>query len=627
MSGLAALQEGFGGLRRVRLAPPPKLTVSEWADRHRMVSSYSAEPGRWNTSRTPYLREIMDCFMDPRVNEVWFMKCARIGGTEAGLNIVGYFIEQDPSPVLIVQPTVDDAKDFSKEQLAPMIADTPVLRGKVQNPRSRDSGNTVMSKVFPGGGLYLVGANSPRGFRRRTARVLDLEEIDGYPASAGTEGDPVRLAMRRTSTFGFRRKVFGNSTPTLKGLSRIEDQFLRSDQRRYQVPCPECDHYQVMTWGNLKYEGLDEPRLACEGCGVLIAEDQKFGMLARGRWVATADSAVVGFHINALYSPWVGWSELVAEWKDAQGDVLKLQVFVNTVLGETWEDRGGGLDPKALEARREAYPADVPEWVTILTAGVDIQENRLVYVIRGWGHGEESALIEEGELDGDPTRAAVWQQLDARLLAPRTTYAGRSVPVHAAGVDTGHHTESAYAYCKARYNRRVYAVKGSSTPGAPLAPRKASVNNKGRVRLFLVGTMAAKDMIYGRLKIAQPGPGYYHFHEQASETYFAELTAESLERVQVNGRWHRRYKLPRGAQNHRLDCEVYALAALHLSGYNRARLGLGLTAPVVASPAPVVAPETPEEPPPLVVDRPVRPMVKRPTPTKLRGGGYRPGSW
>lgn len=627
MSAVVALREAFTGLRRVRLAPPPTLTVSQWADRHRVVSSYSAEPGRWNTGRTPYLREIMDCFNDPRVNEVWFMKCARIGGTEAGLNIVGYFIEQDPSPILIVQPTVDDAKDFSKEQLAPMVADTPVLRDKVQSPRSRDSGNTVMSKVFPGGGLFLVGANSPRGFRRRTARVLDLEEIDGYPASAGTEGDPVRLAMRRTSTFGFRRKVFGNSTPTLRGLSRIEDQFLKSDQRRYNVGCPDCGEYQVLKWANLKYEGLTEPRYACEGCGSLIPEDQKFGMLAGGRWVATAESAIVGFHINALYSPWVSWTELVAEWKDAQGDVLKLQVFVNTVLGETWEDVRGSLDPKALESRREAYPADCPEWVSICTAGVDVQENRLVYVIRGWGHGEESALIEEGELDGDPTRKEVWAALDARLLVARTTPSGRAVPVWACGVDTGHHTESAYAYCKARYNRRVYALKGSSTPGAPLAPRKASVNNKGRVRLFLIGTMAAKDLIYGRLKVAQPGPGYYHFHEQATDNYFLELTAETLERVQINGRWHRRYKLPRGAQNHRLDCEVYALSALYLSGFNRARLGVQAATGGVPPVGAVVPLE--ETPAPLLeaVVRPSTPIVKRPTPLRPRGGGYRPGSW
>lgn len=617
MSAVPQLLEALDRVRATRLAPPPRLTVSEWADRHRVVSSYSAEPGRWVTDRTPYLRGIMDAFNDPLINEVAFVKCARIGGTEAGINVVGYFIEQDPSPILIVQPTVDDAKDFSKEQLAPAIADTPVLADKVKDPRSRDSGNTVQSKVFPGGGLYLVGANSPRGFRRRTARVLVLEEIDGYPVSAGTEGNPIKLAVRRTATFSFRRKVYYNSTPTLKGLSPIEDLWLRSDQRRFMLACPDCGHRQHLVWANLKYEGMDEPAYACEGCGVLLPEERKFGMLAVGEWVATAESRIAGFHLNALYSPWVTWAELVEEWKDAQSDVTKLQVFVNTVLGETWEDRGGGLDPKALEARREAYPADVPEWCALLTAGVDVQDDRLAYVIRGWGHGEESALIEQGEIDGDPSRETVWTQLDARLLAVRTTPSGRSVPVYAAGVDTGHHTESAYAYCKARWNRRVYALKGSGTPGAPLAPRRASINNKGRVRLFLVGTVAAKDLIYGRLKIARPGPGYMHFHATATDNYFAELTAETLVKEQVNGRWVRRYKLPRGVRNEALDCEVYALAALYISGVNRAKLGQGLPRQAeepVDEPAPV---EEAPEPAPLVeaIQRRRMPRRKKWSPT------------
>jgi len=329
-----------------------------------------------------------------------------------------------------------------------------------------------------------------------------------------------------------------------------------------------------LVWARLKYEGLPEPMFACEECGSLIAEEAKYGMIEAGGWVATADSRMPGFQINALYSTLgVTWSDLVTEWTAAQTDITALQVFINTALGETWEERGGGMDASVLEARREAYPADVPEWVGVLTAGVDVQDNRLAYVIRGWGAGEESALIEHGELDGDPTRVDVWKSLDARLLHPRTTLAGRAVPVFATGVDTGHHTESAYAYCRARWARRVFALKGSGTVGAPLAPRKASVNNKGRVRLFLVGTLAAKDLIYGRLKIATPGPGYLHFCAEASGNYFAELTAEKLVKAQVNGRWTRRYALPRGTRNEALDCEVYALAALYISGVNRYDLG------------------------------------------------------
>ena len=578
-AGLAFLESRLDRSRQTQLAPPPKLTVSQWADRYRMVSSYSAEPGPWQTSRTPYLREIMDSFGDPAVQMVIFMKCARIGGTEAGLNIVGYFIDQDPSPILIVQPTVDDAKDFSKEQLAPMLADTPALAGKVQDPRSRDSGNTVQSKTFPGGGLYLVGANSPRGFRRRTARVVDLEEVDGYPASAGTEGDQIKLAFRRTATYAHRRKVYMNSTPTLKGASRIEDYFSRSDQRRFHLPCPHCQAMQPLVWRQLRWDG-PEPLYFCIECGAGITESDKFRMLARGVWVPERpDLAVRGYHINALYSPWVTWRELVDEWLEAQTDIGKLQVFVNTVLGETWEDRGGGLDPKSLESRREDYGAAVPAWVSVLTAGVDVQENRLALVIRGWGQGEESALIVHTEIDGDPTKAGVWNALDEQLTRTYGTADGRQLPVFAAGVDTGDNTESAYAYCRPRWNRRVYALKGSSTPGAPLAPRKASINNKGRVRLFLIGTTAAKDLIYGRLKISMPGPGRYHFPPETTDDYFVQVTAEKSVREQINGRWIRRYKLPRGARNEALDCEVYALAALYLAPINRAKLGLNMVLP------------------------------------------------
>ena len=595
MTAVALLERRLVEMRRVHLAPPPKLTVSEWADRHRVVSSYSAEPGPWRTDRTPYLREIMDSFSDPTVQMVVFQKCARIGGTEAGLNVVGYFIEQDPSPILIVQPTVDDAKDFSKEQLAPMLADTPVLQGKVSDPRSRDSANTVQSKQFPGGALFLVGANSPRGFRRRTARVLDLEEIDGYPMSAGTEGDPLKLAMRRAATFAHRRKIYLNSTPTLKGLSRIEDYFLRSDQRRYHLPCLACDHRQHLVWRNLKYEGLPEPRYVCAGCGVLIPEEEKFRMNRLGHWRPGADSAIRGYHINALYSPWVTWSELRDEWLEAQHDLSKLQVFVNTALGETWEDRGGGLEPDALEAGGLSYEAEVPAGVGVLTCGVDVQDDRLEYVVRGWGQGEESWLVRHERIVGDPTKPAVWAALDGVLAGSFRHASGSLLQITATCIDSGHHTEAVYNFCRPRFGRRVYAVKGSSTPGAPLAPRKPTRNNKGRVALFLIGTDAAKDLIYGRLRLAVPGPGFLHFPVGLSPDYFIQLTAEKLVKKQVTGRWIRRYELPRGQRNEAMDCEVYALAALHLAPIDRHRLGRYVERAATVPPPPAQPPPPPPD--------------------------------
>lgn len=553
----------------VAMAPPPKLTVSEWADRHRVVSSYSAEPGPWRTERTPYLREIMDAFSEPDVQTVVFQKPARIGGTEAGLNVVGYFIDQDPSPILIVQPTVDDAKDFSKEQLAPMLADTPVLTGKVKDPRSRDSGNTVQSKQFPGGSLKLTGANSPRGFRRITVRVLDLEEVDGYPLSAGTEGDQIKLAIRRTATFGYRRKIYMNSTPTLKGLSRIEDYYERSDQRHYHVPCPACGHMAPLRWGQLKWdEGQPESaRYLCEGCGVLWGEADKFPALLAGQWVADRPGRPMrGYHINALYSPWVTWAELVAEWLEAQGDMLKLQVFVNTALGETWEDRRGGLDATGLAARPQ-HPADtVPADAQLLTIGVDVQDDRLEATTWAWGGGRRRWRVAHDVLRGDPGTSAVWEALDALRGKAWTTEDGRSLIAYAMAVDSGAHTDAVYRYTGPRYRHRVYATKGSSTPGAPMIPRQPSRNNKGRVPLFLVGTEAAKDEWYSALRVLAPGPGYVGFDAGTDAGYLRQLTAERAIRKQVGGRWFRRYELPRGERAEALDCAVLALVALLVSG-------------------------------------------------------------
>ena len=595
---------------RQYLAPPPKLTVSQWADRYRVVSSYSAEPGPWRTERTPYLREIMDAATDPDVQTVAFMKCARIGGTEAGLNIVGYFIDQDPSPVMIVQPTVDDAKDFSKEQLAPMIADTPCLTRKVRSPSSRDSGNTVQAKVFDGGALFLVGANSPRGFRRRTARILDLEEVDGYPMSAGAEGDPLKLAIRRTSTFAYRRKVFLNSTPTLKGLSRIEDYYERSDQRRYHVACPHCQHLAPLRWANLVYKDLPDPVYRCDGCGALWGEADKFPALQAGVWVADRPGRPIrGYHINALYSPWVTWRELVEEWREAQGDILKLQVFVNTVLGETWEDRTGAFDPATLGTRPRHAAALVPAGVQLLTVGVDVQDDRLEATTWGWGADRRRWRMAHDVLRGDPGQREVWAALDGVRTRAWATEDGRTLTAFAVGVDSGAHTRAVYDYCGARYASRVYALKGSSTSGAPLLPRGAT---KARgCKLFVIGTEAAKDEWYSALR-ADPGTAMaVAFDEGTDAGYLQQLTAERAVRKLVNGRQVRRYELPRGERSEALDCAVYALAALLLTGV---RLRSEEVAVTVAAPV-----DSPPE-----SQQTLRQAFSRPT-TRPRGSSWTQG--
>ena len=394
--GLAVLIGRIAVLRCALLAPPPTLTVSEWADAHRMVPSYSAEAGQWVTARTPYLREPMDSFSEIGVNRVVFKKCARIGATEAGLNIVGYFIDQDPSAIMIVQPTADDAKDFSKEQLGPTITETPVLHAKVSDA-VKDAKNTITKKVFPGGSVKLGGANSPRFFRRITARVIILEEVNGYGKSktAKGEGDQIKLAEKRAETHGYRAKVYINSTPTTKGECRISQEFAKSDQRYYHVPCPHCGHAQRLVWERLRYKDLPAPQYQCAGCDQLIDESDKDAMVAQGVWVATVPQHTTrGYHLNALYSPFVRWSKLVEEWIDAQGDSEALQVFTNTALGEEWEDREAEDIQSALKMRAlrydgrtgdEPFAFHVPRGACLLACGVDKQPGELHYVVRAIG--------------------------------------------------------------------------------------------------------------------------------------------------------------------------------------------------------------------------------------------------
>lgn len=605
------------------LPPPPKLTVSQWADLHRIVPSYSAEPGRWVTDKTPYLREIMDSFNDPAVNKVVFMKCARIGATEAGLNVIGYFIDQDPSPQFIVQPTVDDAKDFSKEQLTPTIEESDALRNRVREASSRDSGNTILAKVFPGGAIYLVGANSPRGFRRRTARVIVLEEVDGYPPSAGTEGDQVKLAERRATTFQHRRKIYINSTPTLKGMSRIESEYDASDQRRYFVACPDCGHDQTLKFPNLKWDEGQPATAAymCEGCGVLIEERHKFGMVAKGHWQATnPGSLTVGFHINALYSPWVSWAELVDEWLAAQGNPEKLQVFINTALGESWEDRGGSLDPDALFAnRRESYDG-VPDPAYILTAGADVQHDRIEVVVRAWARQEESYFLERIVLMGDPSADAIWHDLDAVLFDKTWLHeSGVEMGIYASCVDSGDQTDRVLGYCALRFRRRVYAVKGGAKFNAPFMPKRPARNNKHRCPLFVLGPNSGKKLLYGRLKIQGANPvdpcAYrYHWNGSADRDYFDQLTAEKAEKKRVDGQWITVYTCPAHKRNEVLDCELYALAAFNLSNKRENAKGelFGVRRQV---PAPADA-QTQEPAEPAGI-KPVPSMIRRP-----RRGGF-----
>jgi len=585
LSGIEIYKKSFfSGLK-----PDPDLTVSEWSDEHRLLSNRaSAEPGPWRTSRTPYLKEIMDSMSaNNTIQKVVFMAGAQLGKTEAINNVVGYLISHAPGPALFVQPTIEMCKRLSKQRLDSLIHETPCLKGKVAPPRSRDGDNTMFSKTFPGGILLLTGANSATGLRSAPCRWVLLDEVDAFPQDADGEGDPCSLAERRASTFS-RRKIILTSTPTVKEASRIETEYEAGDQRRYFVPCPHCDHFQTLEWSNLKWRD-GEPKSAayvCESCGTYIPEYYKSEMLRRGEWRATStstDPRTVSFHLSSLYSPlgWKSWEEIVTEFLRAKNDAPLLKTFVNTILGETWEEEiGAKIGAESLSERAEFYPAgEIPDGATIVTAGVDVQDNRVAISLYAWGSGEECWLISHTEIYGDPAGLKLWAQVDDVVLRSYPHASGVEVPVSAIGIDSGgHYTSEVYTYARSRKGKGVFALKGQSIRNKPPIgkPSKVDINYKGQVlknsaEVFPVGSDTIKSTIFGRLKHNEPGPGYIHFHAEAGVEYFKQLTSERQVIRYVKGFAIREWKKRASDRNEALDCFVYSYAALHnlYMRYNR----------------------------------------------------------
>ena len=553
--------------------PDPDITVSEWADEFRMLPrKASAEPGRWRTSRTPYLREIMDCLSPQnRVERVVFMKGAQIGGTEIGFNWLGFIIHHCPGPALMVQPTVEIAKRVSKQRLAPSIEETPVLRERVAEARSRDSGNTMFVKEFHGGLLILTGANSAVGLRSMPIRYLFMDEVDGYPGDVDGEGDPVSLAEKRTDTFS-RKKIFMVSTPKIKGFSRIESEYLSTDQRRYFVPCPHCGNYDWIRWPNIQWEeGLpDTARLLCESCGSLIEERHKTWMLERGQWKATAErnGRTAGFHLSSLYSPlgWRSWAAIAHEFLASKDDPAKLKTWVNTVLGETWQERGEAPEWQRVADLKEPYRSgDIPEGVIIITAGVDVQKNRLYYAVRGWGAASESWLIEHGELYGDTDQPDVWNQLSLVLQGGYGDFVIAKMLI-----DTGYRADAAYEFCR-RHPGRAIPVKGHDRQEKPLKSATIDITVRGKtikngLQLWHVDTDYFKSWAHGRLNWDLTQPGAWHLPEDATDDYCRQLVNESVI-VSPNGK--RTWK-EHGA-NHYLDCEMLNAGAAYMLQVHRLR--------------------------------------------------------
>jgi phage terminase large subunit GpA-like protein len=578
--------------------------VSQWADRYRKLDAQSsAEPGQWYTGRAEYQRGIMDACSDPATPEVVVMAGAQLGKTEAILNILGFHIAHDPCPILVMQPTLEMAHAFSKDRVAAgLVRSTPALRGKIKDPRARDSGNTTLHKVFPGGALTLVGANSAAGLASRPVRILLADEVDRFPSSAGTEGDPILLGRKRTATF-WNRKVIMVSTPTNKGASRIEEAFEASDQRRYHVPCRHCEQFQVLKWSNVQWiDGDPETaRYACEGCGALWSDADRIWAIRNGEWRASKPfTGVAGFAINGMYSPWTPLSDGVRDFLSVKKNPEMLRVWTNTYLGETWEDQGETVDDWALAERREPLPA-IPDEVIVLTAGVDVQDNRLEVTVLGHGRDDETWVLSHDTLWGDPSTPQLWTALDSKLFAQYETESGRQIMIRSTCVDSGgHYTNAVYAYCKRNAGRRVFAIKGIGGEGKAMVGRP-SKNNVGKCPLFPVGVHTVKDTLFGRLKVTDQGPAYVHFSDALPDEYFKQLTAEKIVTRYHKG-FQRREFIKTRPRNEALDCFVYALAAHAIIGVNVNALAARLD----AAPAETKQEAAPEPKRQAFVPRPAR---------------------
>ena len=580
------------------MRPDPDLTVSEWADRHRWLSSRaSAEPGRYRTARTPYMREIMDALSPSSPHQrVVFMKAAQVGATEAGNCFIGFVMHHAPGPMLAVQPTVELAKRNSRQRIDPLIEESPELRERIKPARSRDAGNTMLSKEFAGGILIMTGANSAVGLRSTPARYIFLDEVDAYPASADEEGDPVSLAEARSLTFAHRRKVFLVSTPTIRGLSRIEREFEASDQRRYHVPCPHCDHVQWLKFEKLRWD-KGQPENAeyhCEGCDTPIAEHHKTAMLEAGEWRATAepeDPGTVGYHLSALYSPvgWLGWARIARAHEAARGSDEAMRAFRNTVLGETWMETGEAPDWQRLAERREAWASGtVPAGGLFLTAGADVQKDRIEVDVWAWGRGLESWLVDHIIIEGGPGDPDCWQTLTDLLGRTWAHASGQHLTIARFAIDSGFETSAVYGWARQVGFAQVAPVKGlegfnRASPVTGPTYVDATVGGKRLrrgARLWSVATSTFKAETYRFLRQERPTvedieagasfpAGTVHLPSWADAEWLKQLTAEQLVTVKSRRGFTKLEWQKLRERNEALDCRVYARAAAWIAGADR----------------------------------------------------------
>jgi phage terminase large subunit GpA-like protein len=579
------------------LLPDPALTVSEWADRHRVLSPRaSAEPGRYRTDRTPYMRAIVDALSPTHpARRIMVMKSAQVGFTEGGNNWIGYIIHHAPGPMLAVQPTVELAKRFSRQRIDPLINESPTLRERVKPARSRDAGNTVLSKEFPAGLLVITGANSAVGLRSMPARYLFLDEVDAYPPSADEEGDPVALAEARTRTFSWRSKVLLGSTPTLHGLSRIESEYEASDQRRYFVPCPHCGDMQWLKFERLRWD-KGKPETAhyeCVSCDGRIEEHHKTAMLQAGEWRPTAeaqDPGTIGFHISALYSPvgWLSWENIARLCEAATTDEAK-RSFKNSVLGETWVETGEAPDWQRLCERRENWQiGTVPRGGLFLTAGADVQKDRIEVDVWAWGRGLESWLVDHIVIEGGPEQAEAWEALGALLDRTWLHDHGTRIGIAKLAIDTGYEAPAVYAWARRVGQAQVAPIKGVEgfNRAAPVVgPTHVDVTEGGKklrrgARLWTIAVATFKSETYRFLRLSAPTDeeiaagarypaGYVHLPRGAEAEWVKQLVGEQLITVKTKRGFSRLEWQKLRERNEALDCRVYARAAAWIAGADR----------------------------------------------------------
>ena len=567
------------------MRPPENLTVTEWAEKRRRLSTESsAEPGPWRTTRTPYLREPMNAFTDPRVRRIVMASASQVGKSELELNIIGYIIDEDPGSILFVHPTTIDAKEFSKLRIAPEIRDCPTLRRKVAAPKSRDSGNTVLQKTYPGGILTLCGSTEAHALASKPIRYVLGDERDRWATSAGNEGDPWGLAMARQTTF-YNAKAVEVSTPTVKNASAIADSYAEGTMERWKSKCPHCGEYHEIQWKDIRYEyetrevnkkktyKVKSIMYVCPGCAAV--SDEITMKRQPARWEADNPDAyaqgVRSFWLNAFVSQWASWESIILKFLNAVGNSRKLQVVYNTCFGELWEDRGDLEDEDSLMARREKYLAELPDGVLVLTAGVDTQDNRMEYEVVGHGHFGETWGIERGVVMGRPDDDATWTKLD-EVLFDRVFYFadGLGLRPSMSFVDEGgHFTQDVRRQCRARIGKKVFCIKGMPGPDkpytAPPKQMKIIVNQKavGTCWQYQIGVDSGKVMIMDNLAVKTPGSKFCHFpkRDDYGTGYFAGLLSERLEYdAEKKQPWVWK-KIPGHERNEALDCRNYALAA------------------------------------------------------------------